>query len=279
MLLASAGAHAQSYRVDWCCTGASAVEATGGGYAVRGSVGQGIAGFAKNTGLLHWIGFWSGEMPVPTVVPHLSSVKDLPNGAFISVAGKIAVSAAGEFAGFFYMEEEDRVSGIRVVAPVAEVASLARGSTINVIGKLGTSSDGERQIEGPIVIIFSTVTPPRPIMMSSRDVGGGDTNVPPMGQQGVLNGFGVNNTGLLVRAVGKVTYVDPDGEFFYLDDGCNLNDGSGYPGIRVSGEALPSLPAQDSYVIAAGMSSMHGSESGFVRMLLPRSQSDIVENP
>jgi hypothetical protein len=100
---------------------------------------------------------------------------------------------------------------------------------------------------------------------------------------GVENGNGLNNIGLLIRTWGKVTYVDdidPVGEFFYIDDGSGLLDGSGYVGIRVSctnllppNEITP--PVLGEYTAVTGISSTIVI-SDLVRPLLrPRDQNDV----
>ncbi len=81
--------------------------------------------------------------------------------------------------------------------------------------------------------------------------------------------------GLLVQSWGEVTYVDPSGEYFYLDDGSDLADGSGQSGVRVllSGQMQP--PSSGAYVRVTGISTDIPLWTNWVRALMPRSQSDI----
>ncbi len=58
----------------------------------------------------------------------------LSDGTFVSIAGRIATSAYGDFAGFFYIEDSGRASGVRVAVSPSAIAGLERGSVVNVIG-------------------------------------------------------------------------------------------------------------------------------------------------
>jgi len=262
----ASGAGAQ-YRVDWYSLNSGGGEASGGGYRINGSIGQSAAGFTKSTSLLHWIGFWAGEVPSPVVVTNIAGLKTLASGTYVSIAGKIATSSESDFDGFFYMEDASRASGIRVAAEAAGVAGLLRGSVLNVIGTLGTTTAGERQITGPIVIITGTTTPLAPLGMTNRSVGGGNLGTPPLGQYGPAGGFGTNSVGLLVRTAGLVTGVEAG--FVTIDDG------SGTP-VRVSVNNLAAPPALDDYVTIIGLSSLDKPGADRLRLVLPRDDADTL---
>lgn len=102
------------------------------------------------------------------------------------------------------------------------------------------------------------------------------------GQQGILDGAGANNIGLLVRVWGEVTQRDLVGNsYFYLDDGSNVRDttvtgaaanvvaqararsASGAVGVRMV--ASPSSYPAGSLVVVTGVSSCFKDGSGRIR--------------
>lgn len=272
LMLASA-AFAQTYKIDWYSINSGGGKVSGGGFVLNGTVGQAAAGETSGTSLLHWIGFWvpEQEFPDPVVVVSAAEAKLEPDGTLISISGKIASSAAGEFADFFYMQESDRSSGIRVSAPLGAIPGLVRGSVVNVIGTMGTTGSGERHITGPMVVIETSTNPPDPLGMYNRAIAGGNAT----DQHGVSDGFGLSNIGLLVRTWGRVTYVDPALEFFYIDDGSGIGDGSGHAGVRIRIQELAITPAADQYLTVTGISGLYKPGSDRLRLVMPRSVDDI----
>lgn len=246
---------AQDYRIDWYSINSGGGVSTSGAYTLNATIGQPAAGFTKTTSLLHWAGFWAGEVPKPTVAPSVAASKLLPDGTFVSVAGKIAVSGETDFSGFFYIMESDRSSGIRVAAPASAVAGLSRGSVVNVIGTMSTTDSGERQISGSIVIIASTSAEITPLGMPNRSVGG----------IGVTGGSGASNTGLLVRTWGVVTATGVG----YIE----INDGSGP--VRLDTTTLAFTPSQGTYITAIGVSSMYKSGTSRSPIVLLRDDEDL----
>ena len=263
-----AAAFAQGYRIDWYSINSGGGLVTGGGYKLNSSIGQSAAGFVSNTSYLHWIGFWAGDLPEPTVPESIGAAKMLPDGTYVSISGRIATTSASDFNAFFYVEEEDRSSGIRV-AVGAPVAGLLRGSVVNVIGTLGTTPEGERCLTSPIVIIAGTHTPLTPLGMPNKSVGGGDWGVPPLGQAGVTGGVGLNNVGLLIQTWGRVT---EKGAGYLL-----ITDGSG-DAVRVSTAGLSTIPEVGDYISVIGISSLYRPASDRLRYVMPRGSSDIEEN-
>lgn len=269
VLVISSSLNAQAYKIDWYSINSGGGEMTGGAYKLNGSVGQSVAGFTQGASVLHWIGFWAGETPTPIVVPSINDAKLLADDTSVSVSGKIATSGHDSvsglddrFNGFFYLEESDRSSGIRVVCPSWPIAGLLRGSVINVIGTMGTTPEGERQISAPVVIITATTTPLTPVGMNNRAIGGSDLGTPPSGQYGVVGGGGLNNVGLLVQTWGLITGSGAG----YL----TIDDGSGV-GIRVDTTGLAGVPTEG-YISVIGLSSLY---TGRLPLVLPRIISDI----
>lgn len=277
LLASSITVSADAYKIAWYSVNSGGGVAESASLRIKCSVGQSAAGFAQNAGALHWIGLWSGELQNPTIVDSPAEAKQLANGSYVSLAGEIATSADGDFTGFFYVEESDRSSGIRVVVPPTTIPDLARGKVVNVIGTMGTNGAGERQLVEPMVIVISTDTPPDPVAMRNNHLGGCDLGTPPLGQYGVKDGTGLNNIGLLVQTWGRVTYVDTVADYFYLDDGSKISDGSGHAGVRVAGTSLAVLPELDHYVTVIAVSSMFKPGMDRHRLLLPRADDDVVE--
>ena len=257
---------ADTYFISWHAIRSGGGLAAGGPYRLNCSVGQPTAGFVNSASLLHWIGFWAGDMPTPTVAPTLHAAKQMEDGTFVSIAGKIAASGQGDFDLFFYVQEDNRSSGIRVNVPASQISGLVRGKVVNVIGTLGTTPEGERQLTGPIVIIVSSDDTLASLGMPNRSVGGGDWGIPPEGQYGVLGGAGLNNVGLLIMTWGKVT---EKGAGYLL-----ITDGSG-DAIRVSTAGLCTIPDVDDYIIVIGISSLYKPGADRLRLILPRDDADI----
>lgn len=268
LLLTQGAAVAQGYRVDWNSVNSGGAQMSGGGYRITCSAGQSAAGFASNTDRLHWIGFWSGGIPTPTLVTRASDVKLMQDGAFVSVVGKVATSIETDFSGFFYVEDENRTGGLRVAIPAGAVSGLLRGRTIvNAIGTTGTAANGERQISAALVVIVSDLTDAlRPVAVNNSGLGGADLGAPPLGQIGVTNGAGANNVGLLVMTFGTVQEV---GTGYMV-----ISDGSLDP-VRVSTVGLSNLPQVGDFVAVTGISSLYPSGGDTLRLILPRLRSDI----
>lgn len=168
----------------------------------------------------------------------------------------------------FYVQEADRSSGIRVISttPVTE------GDLVNIAGAVVTDS-GERSIRADTVQIGQRLlTPLKPVGMPIKWIGGGDFGA---NTKGVTGGKGLRNIGLLVTTCGTTTYIGGVGEdFFYIDDGSRLNDGSGYVGLKVKCRNL-TKPALGAKVRITGISSCEDKGSRVIPMVKVRKQSDI----
>lgn len=167
-----------------------------------------------------------------------------------------AVTYASPDGTFFYIEEDDRSSGIKVMSAPGAVVPIA-GDRVKVIGTIDTI-DGEATIAATSNDLDGSGT----IAALSTAVGniGGlqsglqpDTpaidarNTPDIDQPQTLN-----TTGLLVRVVGKVFGSD-GGTGFYLDDG------SGY-GLWV--DYTDAVVANGAVVGVAGVSSVRLNGTG-----------------
>lgn len=118
---------------------------------------------------------------------------------------------------------------------------------------------------------------PAPLAVNNKAIGGGALN---QYTPGVENGVGLNNIGLLIKTWGRVTAVDTVNQFFYIDDGSGLLDGSGNVGVRVSYSNLApgntiTPPALDSFVSVTCISSTVVIADKIRPNLRPRRQADI----
>ncbi|NIN13266.1 MAG: hypothetical protein GTO05_14025, partial [Gemmatimonadales bacterium] len=86
-------------------------------------------------------------------------------------------------------------------------------------------------------------------------------------------GCGLNNIGLLIRTWGTVTYADTD--YFYLDDGSLLDDGSGHVGVKVLAPGL-TIPAEGTHVEVTGISSCLKVGDDLHRLIRVCDQADVV---
>ncbi len=227
--------------------------------------------------------------------------KNLPLGDEVFLEGKVLTADFMQRFGLFYVEEPDRSAGIGVVPPAGHITTpLSEGDIVHVLGT--TAFYAQEQTE--LVIAASTVLVEHPgaapivaLKMNNRDTGGGvfgnqpavvDDALPGPGMPRVLSQR-LNNVGSLVETWGTVTGHDPARRLFWIDDGCNLRDGIRLPagppsaGIAVlmpDGPGMP-LPPIGSFLQVTGV--IWAIPGGTpldvypVRLLVPRSYSDIVE--
>ncbi len=218
--------------------------------------------------------------------PEISEIKRLPDGASVVVRRAVVTRV---FDNIFYIESDDRTSGIRVAT---SGHSLTSGMRADVIGVLATNADGERYVMASWVN-ESGEGSVQPVGVSGISVGGGDYEYNPVtgaGQRGVTawrrvrdeggdwrwepyQVQGLNNIGLLVRTWGRVTWSGDDE--FYIDDGSGLRDASGHSGLRVYAPNAD-LPSVGDFVKVTGIVSCWEASGVLCRMLLVADQSDII---
>lgn len=170
----------------------------------------------------------------------IGEIKQFSDASTVNLVGK-KVSAIFAADGCIYVQDPGRTSGIRVVSPGT---GLAVGDIVDVSDVVTTIDQNghpaEREIGGwnnpATVTRISSGDPPKPLAMNCGAVGGAaiPPNVP-----GVRDGVGLNNIGLLVKIAGKVTLVL--GNFAYIDDGSNIDNGDGTVGVMVEGASPPTV--------------------------------------
>jgi hypothetical protein len=207
------------------------------------------------------------------LIGSLAEVKKQANGTSV-FCGRALVS--GTFSGLFYVESDDCTCGIRVQL---SGHTLSAGMRADVSGLMKTNSYGERYIEATTGVQSA---PPNntgsvdPLLLINREVGGGNWEydaVTGSGQIGVKGNSSLNNMGLLITTMGRVTY-SPVGSYFVISDGSKLTDPSGYQGVRIMWTGTK--PSVGQYVKVTGISSIFKSGTDYYPFTRVRTQADIV---
>ena len=176
---------------------------------------------------------------------------------------RVAATVSAAFPDFLYIEDAQRISGIRV-NKTGHTHSV--GQSVIVTGWVKTSADGERYIDCSLSA-KSVDAELDPLFVIGRSLGGGAwpfgwPGSP--GQRGVTDGTGLNNIGLLVMVCGSVSYAGSD--HYYVDDGSGVSDPSGHPGVKVLPHGF-GIPDEGSFVAFSGVSSCYKSESNYYRLI------------
>lgn len=186
-------------------------------------------------------------IPVAYRVSTVRQAKALPADARVHIVrGSCLVTAV--FADCYYLEDRDRMSGLRVEYPTR--SDLLVGQEVDVYGILGRNAHEERTLLLPSD--YSTwpawLDPVTSFILPTKSVAGSALGANP----GMTGGIGLNNTGLLVKIAGKVTAGVGDG--FYVNDGGYLNDGIG-AGVKVW-TGTSGVSRENTYVIVTGVVSL-----------------------
>lgn len=203
------------------------------------------------------------RIPVPTDIPGAKMVPD-DNGVRLEYK---LVTAIFPSSGYFYIEEPDRRSGIRVRSAVLPERTGAR---VTVEGVTDTVF-AEREIIRTDMAQSGLFPEPAPLGMTNGAVGGAAFHYQP----GATNAVGLNNTGLLVRTTGRV--VKHYAGAFYVHDGSPLNNPyPAEPSLLIDTQALAGwLPPLNSYVSLTGISGMETISRQPIPVVRLRSVNDI----
>ncbi|MEJ5298580.1 MAG: fibronectin type III domain-containing protein, partial [Armatimonadota bacterium] len=196
----------------------------------------------------------SQGVTVAIPVSRIGQAKSVPDGTPVMIPARTVTAV---IPGAFYAQDPDRASGIRVVS--SEPVSPAQ--SVDLFGRLTLLGGIERALVDCRVEVLGEAPAIAPVSIAHSRAGGAALNE---FTPGVTDGQGLNNIGLLVRSVGRVTSVESDG--FYFDDGSALQDGSGKTGLRVRTSGPPAVSAGQ-FVSVTGIVSSR-SASGAVRPLL-----------
>lgn len=183
-------------------------------------------------------------------VKTLADLKKLNDGVSVLVKGRqiTALPGLGIPADTAYIENIDRSCGIRIDLSALGGWDTTVGKAVNVSGQLATTPDGERYILVSQMDGATNTKLVQPLLANNRATGGctlGNQagiwewrwvkNASGKKEYKLLEAAGINNTGVLVRVYGKITQIDPDGQYFYVDDGTKADDGTYTGDVRNRG--------------------------------------------
>lgn len=189
---------------------------------------------------------------------------------YISLLTKVVTAGTDSLVDRFYIEESDRSAGLMVYCGPSGSIQTSVGDSVRIRGKLDYI-DGELALTLPRVVATGTGTVPRAVGMSAKAVTG---TLPSYG--GETPAIGLNNIGLLIRVWGRVKSVGWN--FFYLDDGASLIDGSGFTGLKAYTDRL-NRPKVGDLLSVTGISSVEVPFGTDLRIpvLRTRQDSDILK--
>lgn len=220
--------------------------------------------------------------------------KQLPVGSLVALSGKVVTGDLmdrDDF-GMFYIEEEDRSSGIGVAPMMDPPVDVSVGDQVAVIGTTVLNQETELILQAAEATVDGLTEFIVPTGMMNRSTGGGRFGEQPGLCDDVMSSprkwsYGLNNVGSLVRTFGKVTSVEAALSLFWINDGSDLKDGTlssagpANTGICVLLPPLGIAPTPGSFVSVTGeLLAVPGGTSGSicpVRLLVPRDSADIVE--
>lgn len=183
----------------------------------------------------------AGSGPVNyTSVSTIAEAKAQGGNAKVEFAS--AKTVTGNFGGFFYVEEEDRTSGIRINGSTSAVV----GQRVIVRGTLTKAASGED------VIVADDVSEP---------VAG--VAISPLGVVNrALDGVGLSAVGLVIQTFGTVLSGTGTGEF-EITDGSNVQ-------VKVSAQGY-SAPAAGTFVVVKGVCGLESAGVPVIRVVDPAS--------
>ncbi len=202
----------------------------------------GITNWPGDTGVV--LGLYFDDIVIDSVSPfmpesqRLSDTKNMEDGEYVYLNGKqiTALPGAGIPAKTAYIEEADRHAGIRLDLSTLSNWTVKVGDSANIKGVMSTTPDGERCIAVSQLTMASRTTAIEPLFLGTLGLGGKSFDL----QEGtweirnstLTESASVNNIGLLVKLTGKITQIDPAEQFFYIDDGSGITDGSTTGGVE-----------------------------------------------
>lgn len=207
-------------------------------------------------------GHFDGISVSPVVPCTIGQMKAQTPGTPVFTATDKVVSAVID-ANTFYMQEEDRSSGIRVTT--TEPHGAAVGQRVRLRGSL-VASASEAFIADAVVLSLSSGQAPRALAMECGAVGGRGSGLQPA----VGSAIGPGNTGLFIRTWGRVAAADSTGFDIENRRGASLR-------CWLAGADTAVQPGD--YVGASGISSAAASGSEISALLLVSSVADVQVYP
>lgn len=197
----------------------------------------------------------------PISVARISDAWAYDDGLAIALTGKAVTAAFPNDS--FWIEESDRTAAMRVLYPATSSAWLDHAVTI--VGALDSSVRPRTFVATSVEDLGAASPRITPLALIVRSLGGIDFN---SRTPGVTTGVGQYNVGLLVRVAGKVSFsdnTDPNGKFFYIDDGSAVAS-DGHAGVKVKCGAVDAPTSGTALV--TGVISMEQSGGSYVPVLI-----------
>lgn len=212
----------------------------------------------------------------------------------VFLEGKVVTAAFAQPRTMFYIEEEDRSSGIGVVPSATELESPVIGDIVSVLGTTAYFSEEKTElvIDLEDMEMVGETVPLVSLRMNNRMTGGGAFGSQPGVMDDVtrdprLPSYGLNNVGSLITTWGRVTgyMTQGDFQFMWINDGTDLHDGvTQAPGIMVLIPAGYTPPPEDTMVYLSVTGILWAVPAGpspadvyGIRLLVPRNAGDIVQ--
>jgi hypothetical protein len=201
----------------------------------------------------------------PLAFTGIRGLRGLDDGAAVRVTGQQAVTcSSGTFSdGGIYLEEPGRSAGIKMI-PRSGLPNVDRGDRITVTGIMATDSNGERYVDVTSIDSNAAGSPIASVGATARTL---CTSAAP------------DLMGLLLTVWGRVTHVEADGSYAYVDDGSGLTDGSpgGHTGIRMvlDDSSISKTIDAGTYLAVRGVWGLARVGTASVPAIRPRDNADI----
>ena len=202
---------------------------------------------------------------LPAALTTITGAKTAKANTWINLINAPVTTA---FTGYFYIEPEEHVMGIRVDKPSH---TLTKNKLAIVDGVIRTNADGERYIYANTANSNGTGSVKKPVFLTIRAIGGDDLNYNPTngsGQQGIAEAYGPNNIGLLIKTAGIVANPITSTSFYVSDGGQN--------NVKVVVVSGVSIPQVNQNVSITGISSCEKSGSDLVPVIKVKAPGDIT---
>lgn len=186
-------------------------------------------------------------------VSRIGDIASLPDGTMLRITDKV-VTASSLQIGANYVEEPDRVAGIRVEMNDA----LTVGNKVTIQATKGTKPSGEPYLYDAVVL---SDVPDAELKVLTARANALDTKK-----------LGPSTVGMLMQAVGRIN-VDWNLNYY-------INDGSlpGY-GLKIRTDSLFMTPEPGAMYKITGIVSLEGTAPNATPVLCPRSDADVVIVP
>ena len=214
---------------------------------------------------------WNGQAIIK--VEKLGDLRKLGTGSLVTfddtggekvVSNETTMSVDGNTPYFYYVEQEDRSAGVRIMV-ADDAATPNRGDKVSVKGAVGKDADGNLYVDTRALGGYCNLTPGgqvvAPLSLTNKAAGGSQ----------VTGGAGAENVGLLATVWGKVSnvvYTPGTGVLtFDLDDGSatpvSVADYAGDGQIAVGDR-----PVAGKYWKATGILALRLDGSDYKRLLI-----------